>query len=51
MSDIERVHELSQRLIHDGYVDNEPDARLMAIRILVAVEMFPPIEQARDADD
>ena len=30
------IRELGHRLIRDGYVDNEPDAFLAAIRIIAA---------------
>lgn len=30
------IRELGHRLIRDGYVDNEPDALLAAIRIIAA---------------
>lgn len=33
-----RVETIAQRLMSDGYVDNEADARLAAIRILLADE-------------
>ena len=33
-----RLETIAQRLITEGYVDNEADARLAAIRILLADE-------------
>lgn len=35
---IERIHKLAQQFMREGFVDNEPDARLAAIRVLVAAE-------------
>lgn len=42
MIDIEKVHALAERLIRDGHVNDEPDARLMAIRILLAKDRARP---------
>jgi hypothetical protein len=36
--DQDRIDDLAARLIRQGYVDNEPDARLAAIRIILALE-------------
>jgi hypothetical protein len=33
---IKRIQELAERLLRDGYATNEPDARLAAVKILVA---------------
>ena len=45
---LDRVLMLAQSLLDDGYVDNEPDARLMAVRILVAAGA---VASARHSDD
>jgi hypothetical protein len=43
----ERLLAIAQMLLDDGYVDNEPDARLAALQILMAashvqVDSAPP---------
>jgi hypothetical protein len=34
------IGELAERLIRDGYVDNETDARLAALKIILALDDF-----------
>jgi hypothetical protein len=36
MNDIKRVHEIAALLLREGFADNEPDAVLLAIRIVIA---------------
>jgi hypothetical protein len=50
VSDVQKVQELAQRLVREGYVDNEPDARLLAIRIFVAAKRVLPTDRERDDD-
>jgi hypothetical protein len=48
MSEIERVIELARRLIAEGHLDNEADARLAAVRIVCAAEASHGVDEAND---
>jgi acylphosphatase len=48
MNDIDRVRQLAERLMLEGFVDNEPDAQLVAIQIVIAAEASP---SDRGSDD
>ena len=43
------IRELGHRLIRDGYVDNEPDAFLAAIRIIAASARVSDTEKVSSA--
>jgi len=42
------LEKLAANLLRDGYVDNEPDARLAALRILVANEELVSQSEGND---
>ncbi|HET6877306.1 MAG TPA: hypothetical protein VFH38_07240 [Jatrophihabitans sp.] len=43
------IRELGHRLMRDGYVDNEPDALLAAIRIIAASSRIANAEPSRSS--
>lgn len=45
------IRELGHRLIRDGYVDNEPDAFLAAIRIIAASSRVANVDEAPSSRD
>jgi hypothetical protein len=50
MSDIERINDIAARLLREGFVDNEPDAVLTAIQIIIAAEDVSRSDLTSDAD-
>lgn len=45
------IQELASRLLREGSVDNEADARMAAVRIIVATEHLATDPQRAHADD
>jgi hypothetical protein len=43
------IEELADRLLREGYLDNERDARLAAIRIILTID--PSVEDEDEDDD
>lgn len=42
----EKLRKIAEHLINEGYVDNEPDALLMAMRMRMALDEARPINTA-----
>ena len=45
------IEELASRLLREGSVDNEADARMAAVRIIVATEHLTSDSRRPDADE
>ncbi|HEY2197508.1 MAG TPA: hypothetical protein VGH69_07395 [Mycobacterium sp.] len=50
MNDIEKVRKVFEQLIREGYADNEADARLLAIRLIVLADRVCGRRPSNDDD-
>jgi hypothetical protein len=46
-----RIDDLAEQLVREGYLDNEADARLAAIKIILAAEQHELLAVSNRGDD